>query len=288
MNDTFYRRTEAYFDQIRAGIAQAARDYQCAFLDTFSHFQNAHDGVGYWMDSDSSSGTARGIHPTDILYEHLSSAMADVIFPLGWEPGRVNGVYNYSSADSQWNTSSGTGINTYNAGITQRRMISSGTNAAPADGVVWTFKTPEGGMLQLNTGLPGTTASSGVSARVTFGSTASQWYGGKNDGASILSGGWSNYNASFMGLTYTLTWEGLVCLQGLIKPGTTTDGTVIMTLPAGFRPPLTTIVTATSDNNGATMLLLVSANGNVQIYGWATRAGVSTYMIISGVSFPTF
>jgi lysophospholipase L1-like esterase len=287
MNDPYYRRTEAYFDQIRSGIAQAARDYQCAFLDTFSNFQNAHDGVGYWMDSDSSSGTARGIHPTDILYTDIAAAISDVIFPLGYEPGRVNGFMNYSSADSQWNTSSGTGLTTYEAGISQQRMISSGTNGAPYDGVVWTFKSPETATLQLNTGLPGTTGSSGLSARIGFGSTASQWYGGKNDGASILANSWLNFSGSYAGCTYSLTLEGFVRLDGLIKPGTTTDGTIIMTLPSGFRPPLPTIVTATAENAG-TIMLAIASSGNVQIYGWGSRAGGSTYLCLDGASFPTF
>lgn len=51
-----------------------------------------------------------------------------------------------------------------------------------------------------------------------------------------LNNGWVAYSASYSTLQYTKTSDGMVTLRGLIRSGTTTAGTLIAVLPAGFRP----------------------------------------------------
>lgn len=52
-----------------------------------------------------------------------------------------------------------------------------------------------------------------------------------------LQNGWVNYGSGWATLQYTKASDGVVTVRGLIKSGTTTGGTVIANLPAGYRPP---------------------------------------------------
>jgi hypothetical protein len=288
MNDITYGRHEVYFQQIADGIRQAAIDYQCAFIDINGMFQNAHDGVGYWMDSDSASGTARGIHPKDVLYTHIAGAIADVIFPWNFEHGRVNGTYMPSSYDTYWDQSSGSTILQYPGGVSMFRMNGSGTNGGPYNGMVMTFKNPDNETLQINWGLQGTTAAAGFAMRHGHGTSFSPWFGAKPDGEALLSNGWSNYtNNVWAGFTYQRSLDGRVYLDGVIKPGTTTDLTIVATLPANYRPAIKTLLVAHAEN-AAVIYFIAEATGDLKIVGWGARAGASTYLDFHGVSFPTF
>ena len=76
---------------------------------------------------------------------------------------------------------------------------------------------------------------------------------------------WSNFSGSYAGLRYTRNQTGLVTVTGLIKPGTTTDGTALFTLPAGFRPVLLEQFALTTDSGAC--VLNVSTTGAATING---------------------
>lgn len=71
----------------------------------------------------------------------------------------------------------------------------------------------------------GQATSSSAILNVTF-----KWY------ALTLQSGWVNYGGAWGTPAYTKTKDGMIVLRGLVKDGTATSGTVIATLPAGFRP----------------------------------------------------
>lgn len=97
--------------------------------------------------------------------------------------------------------------------------------------------------------------------------------------APTLLNGWQNYNTSGG------TWEvagyvklpsGLVVLKGLIKNGT--DGSVIFTLPAGYRPSQGSHHPAYSDNN--LRGVNIQPNGDVEHRGTTTN-----WFSMSGIVF---
>jgi len=63
-----------------------------------------------------------------------------------------------------------------------------------------------------------------------------------------LTGLWSNFGSGWDTAQYTKSADGVVTVKGLIKSGTTSAGTVVATLPAGYRPLATTIMTVTGNN----------------------------------------
>ena len=61
-----------------------------------------------------------------------------------------------------------------------------------------------------------------------------------------LQNGWTKYNsAAYSPAQYKKSADGIVTIRGLIKGGTTTAGTVLATLPVGYRPSARVIVNGT-------------------------------------------
>jgi hypothetical protein len=75
---------------------------------------------------------------------------------------------------------------------------------------------------------------------------------------------WVNYGAPFETAGYRKTPTGEVQLRGMIKNGTTTNGTVLFTLPAGYRPANTRAFPSVQGGN-ASCRIDVSAAGDVTI-----------------------
>lgn len=95
-----------------------------------------------------------------------------------------------------------------------------------------------------------------------------------------LASGWSNYGGIFEGCYYYKTKEGNVHLGGLLKGGT--SGTLIFTLPAGYRPSLTEVfIVATSGSEGKIYLY---NDGRVV---WNT-GGASGFFSLNGISFKAY
>lgn len=81
---------------------------------------------------------------------------------------------------------------------------------------------------------------------------------------------WVNHTpATYSTAQYTKTSDGMVTIKGLIKSGTVTNGTIIATLPAGFRPTKT-VLTDTICSGVVFCRLDIDSSGNIIV-----RAGVS-------------
>jgi hypothetical protein len=83
------------------------------------------------------------------------------------------------------------------------------------------------------------------------------------------SNGWSHYSVPFATPAYTKTTDGVVVLKGLIKSGSTSSGTTIMTLPEGYRPQyrLIFIVGSYSGGNSGIGRIDVLPSGSVSFIG---------------------
>ena len=98
---------------------------------------------------------------------------------------------------------------------------------------------------------------------------------------------WINNSDTAIKCGYYKTIEGIVHLQGSIKSGITTDGTVLFTLPVGFRPHYVVITSATATNGSdlKKVQLNILTDGSVNIY---LSGGYNTWLSLENISFATF
>lgn len=100
-----------------------------------------------------------------------------------------------------------------------------------------------------------------------------------------LQASWAN-KTGYQAAQYGKTLAGMVWLRGVIDSGTKTAGTLITTLPAGFRPQAkqvfsTTAEVAATSNNAGT--LIIDTDGTVKVGETALTA--SSYITLDGIAF---
>jgi hypothetical protein len=93
--------------------------------------------------------------------------------------------------------------------------------------------------------------------------------------------GWANTGGGTAAMRYRLVAAPYKCVQlvGVMTPGTKTDGTVVFTLPAGYRPTnsqdIPVAVNAMAGANAQSPHFAINTNGNVACWGCASATGVS-------------
>lgn len=98
--------------------------------------------------------------------------------------------------------------------------------------------------------------------------------------ALTLQNGWYWYGTIFSTPKYTKSADGIVSLKGLIGSGTVTNGTIIATLPVGYRPKEHLLLGVASANAYA-RIDIMPATGTV-IVGGSVAAG---WLSIDGINF---
>lgn len=95
-----------------------------------------------------------------------------------------------------------------------------------------------------------------------------------------LENGWANFGAGFGTAAYRKDGLGYIHLRGLIKSGTASIGTQLLSLPAGFRPGSHLMFSCTDGNDNGRRVDVES--------GGVVRLGTSVnniYLSLSGISF---
>ena len=97
---------------------------------------------------------------------------------------------------------------------------------------------------------------------------------------------WVNYGSEYTPVGYYKTVEGIVNLSGTIKDGTSSTGTILFTLPTGFRPLTRKNLIAQCSNGTAVNAcqIDIDTSGNVTL----KANGQNTWLSLDGVNFPTF
>jgi len=93
-----------------------------------------------------------------------------------------------------------------------------------------------------------------------------------------LKAGWIRYSTTFSDPQYTKGSDGIVTLKGLVKSGTATQGTVIATLPAGYRPAQSKIYPVTQNWNLGRVD--IKSNGDIVL-----QIGSSSWTSLDGINF---
>lgn len=279
MTDPINNRTGFQIERIIEGFKQLARDFQCGFVDVYSICQNSHDAAGVWMDNISGGA----VHPLDVMQEHIWGAIADLALPDRGSAWQNNGFYNWSSAISSHVRAGADGPDTFFSGITFARTSGGSSAGAPYDGICVMWKQTDSAGVQWSYPLYGITAGYGLSARLAFNNSFGPWLGSTNTvgtggGAPAFQNSWTQ-QPSAPTVSYYLTLEGAVTLQGAAKAGTTTDLTTVFTLPNGYRPSLQVVcVVATDIGIGR---VIIQTDGQVKVYG----VGACSYIYLNGVQF---
>lgn len=96
--------------------------------------------------------------------------------------------------------------------------------------------------------------------------------------APTLRNGWTDYGDGFSGAKYFKDSQGVVHITGLINGGSTIAGTILFTLPVGYRPLGKEMFNVNANNTLGR--IEVHSNGNVV----ASLVNV-TYTSLSGITF---
>jgi len=96
--------------------------------------------------------------------------------------------------------------------------------------------------------------------------------------APTLLNSWVQFGSGFRFGQYNKAKNNVVTLRGMVRSGTATVGTIIFTLPVGYRPAFEEIFAVVSDD--AFGQIRVDVNGNVKIH-----TGTNAWISFSGISF---
>lgn len=100
--------------------------------------------------------------------------------------------------------------------------------------------------------------------------------------APTLSNGWTPWGTPHATPVFHKAIDGTVQMQGLIKPGTTTAGTTVATLPVGYRPADTHVVRSSAGAAGASADLYIANTGAISINN---AAGTVQWLSFANVRF---
>ncbi len=271
-SDTPNGRDERWYEQLRGIYVEAARKHKCCYVDAYAYMRDARGGATVGWDDPYSDG--RAIHPTDSVGARIWGLVVDAIIPNGWAQWWGTSVHrnvtntanapSASAAPSQFLT-----------GIDHARATVG--NGWPIDGFVVSHRNPDGGVIQFLYPFVANDTRVLVRTANISGDTWNRWTGAPEN--LTLQNSWVNYGGSFRAPWAYIDHAKTVHVEGMIKSGTTTPGTLLFTLPAGMRPPAEVICFGPS--NGGLVQFKVATNGNVTLQSTGDAAWTS----LSGIIF---
>ncbi len=310
VGDTSHKRDETQAWPQRQALRQAARDYQCFYFDTAGYIADARNGAGGtwndtvkpsapitpgWMDDPFRTDPnfhdpvsfGNTVHPLEIANSWIWGRLADALAVPGVRNYAFNNLQNLGSMSQR----NGEELpSAYPYGISVCRAAGSAVKW-PIDGMVMTVRAPDGITVQYLTSWE--TAASQVSIRTskTGGTAWGTW--------TAANGGSAKAPAAFMSPKFQNSWvdgatdggariakrDEFVYFQGNITSGTLTPGTLLFTLPEGYRPfnQVTTVVCAGGVARDEFVVLLITKNGNVTLQ----KPPKTAQIYLDGVSFIT-
>lgn len=278
-------RDAKWYEQLRDVYVQAARDFKCAFIDTYAITQNSRGLAGILMDDPYGDG--RGIHPNDLLNSIIAGYIVDCIAPFGSAIGYgVNNIMLTAGAESP-------AINIaliptqYDGAVSIIRVQPA--YGWPVDGNAITFKSQDGTAIQYVYGY--SDADRGQLfvrfGRAELGGQPEGWsefmpLGVRISSASIV--GIGNFNPSTSRCTKTGTTVVIDSKMTTASPLDISVGQSIGTVPVGYRPTREIMYgTATCVNNAGSSFTQIPVN--VQIDGTISVAGSAVNVSLIYLSF---
>lgn len=268
-SDSTNDRDERWYEQLRGVYVAAAREYNCAYFDTYAYLKDSRPAAGMWMDDPYADG--RAIHPLDEMQAWIWGGILDWAINSGESTTyRSNRVTNQGAVSDTWSSSNIP--STYKNGIhIQRAQVA---NGAPFEGVAITTRNVDQPTIQELFGY-----GSGITKRVfrtayVSGDSWNRWTGGVVPENLTLQNSWASIGGSYGTPSAAIDGAGFCHVKGAIDSGTTTAATVIATLPTGMRPAESSVHVVATD--AGTAQIEVQADGD--IVAKTTLDATATYL----------
>lgn len=257
-NDSPNGRDEIWYEKIRGIYEQAARDFKCAYFDTYSLVKDSHGAADLWMDNAFSNGIA--IHPLSDMNAWIWGGVVEAFFQQGMVAfARKNAFWNIPS--SQITPTTASVLTDFHAGKTVFRAPASG--GWPIDGTVETMRSAD------NTGYQK------VYGFANRGNTATRVWNAD-------SSSWTDWQGVPLALTPANGWigdanvvkssSGIVNINAHLSGGVTTAGTTILTgLPVSFLPS-TDRLAVIANIDGTSACFGVNSSGNIYLVGSGAKS----------------
>lgn len=137
-------RDARWYEQLRGALIQAAKDYQCGFIDTYAIMQDSKYLANVMMDDPYADG--RGIHPDDKMNSVIAGHIVDLVAPEGMR---------YNLASNKFFNLGGAALlptepllpSAYSAALYMVRATPA--NGWPLDGTAITFRSVDETVLQI-------------------------------------------------------------------------------------------------------------------------------------------
>lgn len=260
-NDSQHTRDAKWYEKLKGIYLQAARDYQCAYFDTYAYMPDVKNSANYSMDDPFGNG--QSVHPLNTMQCWIWGGVIKTFFGyLETEKYRNNNFVNASSASGA-PTNTATLLN-FNRGWSAYRATVA--NGWLFEGTVVTFRSPDGiGFQEL---VSYVNLGSKIIRR-TWNTSTNTWNAWSGIGAGLTpASGWVATGQP----EARISTDGLVTISAKLTGGTTATGTSILTgLPAYMRPAAEKRFAQTNDN-GTHTCVGVSATGNIFLVGTTTDA----------------
>ena len=270
-SDTPNNRDEQWYEKVRGIYVAMARKHHCAYFDTYGQFLDSRPAANIYMDDPYADG--RAIHPTNQFNARIWGKIMDEFFSRGQIALYATNLFT-NEGDISGTVTAATLPSVYNFGTFINRATTG--DGWPQDGFVITTKNPDGGVMQEVWNFGSTTR---VTKR-TANTGSDTWNNWSGVGVALtLSNSWVVQGAPWQSPIATKTADGTVVVEGLVNSGTTTAGTVIATLPAGYRPTADSLFVVAA--NGGFVTLSVEAGGSIKAF----TAADGTFTSLSGICF---
>lgn len=234
-------RDALWYEHLRDVLIQAARDFQCAFIDTYAIMQDSRYLANVLMD-DPMPTSGRGIHPNNTMNSIIAGHMLDVIMPKGL---RYNLAANkiLSIGGAALAVSASLLPSAYGAAVYMNRALTA--NGWPIDGNALTFRTVDDTVVQYCFGYKN--SDRGV-MKIRFGRAASiggepedwsPWYNQVMDGGVIdvsPGAGFSQPASGKMKVAFSGTQAVFGGILNVTSPTTLTQNQIIGSISASIAP----------------------------------------------------
>ena len=265
-----------WYESLRNVYVQLAKEFDCAYFDTYAYLQNTRYAPGFWLDQIPPD--QGGIHPTPdaswwIWYEGIKR------FVLGdgtWSRNKSNHFWNRNGSAPGYTAYPTTEPQLYPMGISVDRALAS--NGWPADGTLLTLRggsAGDGGEVRQEL----TTIETVPRRFMRTGAllTWTQWT--LVNTTPTLLNSWANKGGGYNEAGFTVHDDGFVELYGTITGGTL--GSPAFLLPVTARPGFAHLfATAGATGGGAAATISVFSDGNV-----IPTAASNTTVSLDGVRF---
>lgn len=273
--DSVNGRNEEWYEQVRKVYVQAARDYQCCYIDPYPFIRDSRTGGLLWMDqpyggTEPGNTGPRTVHQRESAMDPLWAWIIDSLFPrealLEWGAASFKNIGTNGAGEI---ANAALGPLGYNAGVTWQWATTGG--GFPKNGWLKTERFADGVAKQTITPVGALGGDNAMITRQTA-TSLTTWitrWTGVAEAVTPLNG-WADFSNGLGVLapiaSAILDEQGFVQVRGSLKGGTVTATTTICALPAGMRPPApqqfacvlnnTTLGTVQVNADGSVVLLV--------------------------------